>query len=166
MKRLLIPLLLSAFLLPGVTCGGGNGSKGKAVVWFSPPGLSVAPLSMFELEVWVSTPETAQAYEFSLQYDASRVLIYGIAPHSDFDDDGQFFIDPQIDLSAGTLNGVVDLRHGSAAGATGTFRIATLSGWSYATGQTTITLSGGGIATEDGTALSISSSNSVVTVTP
>lgn len=164
MKRLLIPLLLATILLPGVTCG--NGPEGTAVVWFSPPSLSVAPLNMFELEVWVTTSATAQAYEFSLQYDASNVLIYGISPHSDFDDDGQFFLDPQIDLLAGTLSGVVDLRHGSAAGVSGTFRIATLSGWSYADGETTISLSGGGIATEEGAALSITSSGSVVTVTP
>ncbi|MCP5059187.1 MAG: hypothetical protein GY937_20980 [bacterium] len=166
MKRLLIPLLLATILLSGVTCGNENESEGKAVVWFSPPGLSVAPLEMFELEVWVSTSETAQAYEFSLQYDPSHVLIYGIEPHSDFDDDGQFFIDPQIDLPAGTLSGVVDLRRGSAAGVTGTFRIATLSGWSYTDGETTIMLSSGGIAAEDGTELTISSYNSVVIVTP
>lgn len=166
MRRLLIPLLLATILLPGVTCENGSGSSGTAVVWFNPPSFSIAPLSAFELEVWVTTSDTAQAYEFSLQYDPSHVLMYNIAPHSDFDDDGQFFIDPQIDLLAGTLSGVVDLRHGSAAGATGTFRIATLSGWSYADGETTITLSGGGIAAEDGTALTITTSNSVITVTP
>ncbi|MCP5070528.1 MAG: hypothetical protein GY946_28515 [bacterium] len=165
MKRLAFFLLL-LILLPGYTCGSGGAPSSPAVVWFDPPSLSVPPLSEFELELWVSTSGTAQAYEFSIQYDNSRILLYEVVPHSDFDDDGQFFVEPQIDFPTGTVNGVVDLRHGFEMGASGNFRVATLSGWSFGSGDATVTLSDGGIASEDGLELTITTADAVITVTP
>ncbi|MBW2394846.1 MAG: hypothetical protein JRG95_11290 [Deltaproteobacteria bacterium] len=166
MKRMILLLLLATLLLPGATCESGSVSPGTAVAWFSPPALSVPPLTAFELELWVTTSDKAQAYEFSLQYDSSQIFLYDVVPHPDFDDDGQFFVEPQIDFAAGTVSGVVDLCHGNSAGPTGSFQIATLYGWSYADGVSTVALSAGGVATEDGTDLTVTISDSVVTVTP
>jgi len=133
--------------LLGADCGGGESKTWVALV---PDVNTVGTFSLFTVDVAVTSPKPVQAFELGLQWDPEMVLPVDVAPHPDFDDDGAFFTSPHFDLMAGTLDRVVDLRHGGP-GAEGNFRIATLQFLALGhPGSTIIGPTGGGLARADG----------------
>ncbi len=82
-----------------------------------PDASQVGTYSLVTVEVLVSSPVPIQAFDLALQWDPEMILAYDAAPHPEFDDDGAFFTSPRLDFSAGTLDRVVDLRHGGEGAA-------------------------------------------------
>jgi hypothetical protein len=145
-RLVLLALLLSGAL--GAPCGGGAG--GKVWVVLLPDANQVEPWSLVTVEVWVTSPVPVQAFDLALQWDPEMIQAFMADPHPDFDDDGVLFTSPQFDLTAGTLERVVDLRHGGE-GVQGSFRIATLYFYTMANpGTATIQVTGSGVASGDG----------------
>lgn len=145
LRLALLALALGSGL--GLRCGGGEGQTWVALI---PDASTIGTFAPFRLDVVVNSPAPIYAFELGLQWDPERVYPVNVAPHPDFDDDGAFFTSPQFDLMAGTLDRVVDLRHGGA-GANGSFKIATLQFLSLGSpGSTSIRLTSGGLAKADG----------------
>lgn len=127
----------------GVECGGGEAQTWLALI---PEAGTVGFSSPFEVAVIVSSPTPVQAFELGLQWDPQMLVAVNAAPHPGFDDDGALFVSPRFDLDAGTLERVVDLRHGGP-GVSGRFRIATLEFRSLGVpGSTSIELTTGRVA--------------------
>jgi len=150
----LVVLALALRGLLGANCGGGESRTWVALV---PDASSVEAYSLFTVEILVTSPTPIQAFELGLQWDPEMLEPVNVAPHPDFDDDGAFFTSPQYDLTAGTLDRLVDLRHGGE-GAEGSFNIATVEFLSLgAPGATSIGLTSGGLADGNGNEPSLTS---------
>lgn len=146
--RLRLALLLLALASTlGPQCGGGDGQTFVALI---PEATSVGSYSLFTVDVRVSSAIPVQAYELGLQWDPAKLFLVETWPHSDFDDDGAFFIKPVVKMAAGTVERVVDLRRGGE-GADGTFNVATAQFLSLdGPGPTMIGLISGGLADGSG----------------
>jgi hypothetical protein len=155
----LLALLLSGAL--GSQCGGGGE---KVWVVLLPDANQVARWSLVTVEVWVTSPVPIQAFDMALQWDPEMIQVFSAEPHPDFDDDGVLFTSPQFDFAAGTLERVVDLRHGGE-GAQGSFRIATLYFYTMANaGSATLQVTGSGVARGDGSEPPVSAPPLTITI--
>jgi hypothetical protein len=102
------------------------------------------------VEILVNAGVPVQAFEVALRWDPEMLQATSVAPHPDFDDDGALFTTPRIDLAAGTVDRIADLRHGEP-GAEGIFKIATVYFTTLSeTGSTSIELTEAGLARSDG----------------
>jgi hypothetical protein len=140
-------LLLALGTTLGPQCGGGDGQTFVALI---PEASSVGSYSLFNVEVRVSSPTPVQAYELGLKWDPAMLFLVEASPHPEFDDDGAFFTIPSLNMSAGTIEQVVDLQRGGE-GAEGTFNVATAQFLSLnSPGPTEIGLISGGLADGSG----------------
>jgi hypothetical protein len=125
LPQLLLALVALLSLQLGGDCGGGYVDPD------SPPAmLHVQPGKVFyfsggyflRVDVSVTTSEPFQAWDLTLEWNTDVLEELGSQPHADFDDDGSFFGEEQVDQGAGRAN-LVDLRHGGE-GASGTVYVA------------------------------------------
>jgi hypothetical protein len=150
-----IRLVILAFALRGLLGAECGEVQGPTWVVLVPDVSTVGTLTPFTVEVVVTSPTPIQAYEVGLQWDPDMVYPMDVVPHADFDDDGALFLTPRFDPMAGTLDRIVDLRHGGA-GAEGTFHILSVDFISlYETGSTLIAVVDGGMASPDGIAAEV-----------
>ncbi|MGH0035050.1 MAG: hypothetical protein ACQGVK_08470 [Myxococcota bacterium] len=134
-------------VLAGVVAGSAcNKEPHEARLYFDPSDSTVSIGTWVEVDVVVDVSEgSLQAFELAFQATPSTSLWIAEARTSDFDDDGQLFVSPVSDFLAGTLERVVDLRHG-ATPVTGTVRLAHLRIVPLQAGTATVTISSAGLA--------------------
>jgi hypothetical protein len=156
----LFVLVLGALL--GAECDPGD----EARVVLIPDASELGQFSSMTVDVYVSSPAPIQAFDLALQWDPEMILAYSAAPHPEFDDDGALFTNPRFDFTAGTLDRVVDLRHGGV-GAQGGFKIARIQFFSLGNaGPTTIQVTGNGLAQGDGNEYPVSLTPLTITIEP
>jgi hypothetical protein len=147
----------------GFQCGGGGDQTFAALL---PEASTVGTFTQFTVEVLVSSPTPVQAFELGIRWDPEMLLPLGVDPHPEFDDDGVFFTTPHFHLVAGTLDRVVDVRHGGA-GADGSFSVASLEFLSLDNpGPTDIELVSGGLADASGVEIPVSIVPVTITIAP
>lgn len=160
MKRLVLALAVLALGLLGGHC------KPDASTAFQPSAISVSTGSVFSADVVVTTTRQIRAWELDVvSSDPSVARVLDVLPHADFDDDGELFLPPSIALALGEARDAVDVRHGGL-GATGSFGAATVYIWAVSPGATTIRIDGGGLSTDNGTAIGTTVEDLSLTVTP
>ena len=162
MRRLL--LVIAALFLIAPHCGP-LPSTG-ALFYLDPHTLSVADGQLFSVDVVIQTGAltSVQAWELAISGTPLVAIPVSAEVHAEFDDDGQLFVTPEPDLTAGTLKRVVDLRHGASA--SGSFRVATIHGVASGPGVATLTITGGGLARPDGSEIPTIRGGTTITVTP
>jgi hypothetical protein len=160
MRRL--ALLLA--LLPALAAPQCSSKSLDATIAIEPSQLTVPANSWFDVEVVVETHGGAavQAWELAVRGAFPVVLPISATPHPEFDDDGALFVTTRLDLEGATLSRIVDLRHGPAA--TGRFHAVTLHLFAGAPGQTTLRVSGEGLAGPDGSPLDVALFGTSITV--
>lgn len=160
MKRLVLALAVLGVVLLGGNC------KPDASTTFEPSALSVTSGSIFSADIVVNTTRSVRAWELDVvSSDPSVARVLDVQPHSDFDDDGEMFLPASVALALGEARDAVDVRHGGT-GATGSFGAATVYIWAVSPGATTIRIDGGGLSTDDGTAIGSTIQDLSLTVTP
>ena len=158
-----VALLVSALL--GLACP----DSGGVTVRLVPSATSVPAGAFFTVDVVVDTGfQPVQAFELSVLFDPALIVATGtVDPDPGFDDDGSLLVAPVLNLAAGTLGPIVDLRHGpSAAGA---FVAATLHFQAVAgTGTGWVFIADGGLASPSGQPIQVkwSGSAALVALTP
>jgi hypothetical protein len=158
-------LILALGLLLGAPCDGGGGQQ-KTRVKLVPSATTVGTYSALVVEIQVSSPTPIQAFELGLHWDPQMLNAVAVFPHSEFSDDGAFFINPHWNHPAGRLERVVDLKHGGT-GATGTFKVATLWFTSRgSTGSTSLQPTSGGLADGSGNEPQVTVTPLTITIAP
>jgi hypothetical protein len=157
----LLALLLSGVL--GAQCGEGGE---EAWIVLLPDATQVGTWSLVTVDVWVTSPLPIQAFELALQWDPEMIWGFRADPHPDFDDDGALFTSPRFDVAEGTLDRVVDLRHGGE-GKQGSFRIATVYFLTKdSPGSTGIQATGVGLAMSGGSEPPVNTGPLTITIEP
>lgn len=88
---------------------------------------SLSPDTLFPVRIYVQSMKPISALDLALTWteralDQREGWVYPEA----FDDDGGWFLQPVLDQQAGTLDRLVDLRHGSGTGTIGEVHVATV----------------------------------------
>jgi len=125
-----------------------------------PPTVTVvSPTHYFgTADIVIETGSSYQAYELTLSWDTSALVVTQIDPHPDFDDDGHFALPVSLQPGAGTTTVVVDLRHGAPV--VGAQRVASIAFTSPSGLAGTLSVSGT-VAAPDGSIVSTGTSASV-----
>jgi hypothetical protein len=104
-----------------------------------------------------------QAYELDIVVSDETLVALGAAPTADFDDDGQFFTDPKYNFFGGTIDQLVDLRHGSSEIGY-PVRVASFWVWPHETGIATIAIASAATTAPNGSSHRIYSTPLTLTV--
>lgn len=149
-RAAVLGLVAALTFTAGPRCSGGSDGIVFATARLVTASSTVAPLTPFTVDVLVQSETPVYAFDVAVDWDASRLFAYDASEHPDFDDDGSLLLTPVLDGVKGRFTRIVDLRHGGG-GATGSFRVATLSFVAGGVpGPTTISIQSLGLGFGDG----------------
>ena len=104
-----------------------------------------------------------QAYELDIVVSDDTLVALAATPTAEFDDDGQFFMEPKYNFFDGKIDEIVDLRHGSSEIGY-PVRVASFWVWPHATGIATIEIARAATTAPNGQAHTIYSTPLTLTV--
>jgi hypothetical protein len=142
-RPLLTVLAALVSLQLGARCGGGSGDPASPSA-----GLRLDPAEVvywdagyfLRVDVIASTSAPLQAVDLTLVWNAEVLEPVWTGPGADFDDDGHFFGEAQVDPVLGRTH-FVDLRHG-ASGTTGEVVVAQTWLWARDGGTANVSIEG------------------------
>lgn len=111
-------------------------------------------------DIVIETDKEFQAYDFTLSWDNSALVLTSVSPDPAFDDDGKFSRPVSFQQASGTTSPVLDVRHGPSV--TGTTRVATVV-FTAPLGLAGSLSVSGAVAAPDGTLLEVAPSDPVTT---
>ncbi len=134
----ILALLATAALTVGGSCGPAAPESLIATITFETALSQLTKGTPVPIYVVIDADNRPlQAYELDIVVSDETLVALGAAPVPDFDDDGQFFMEPKYNFFDGKIDSVIDLRHGSSEIGY-PVRVALFWVWPYATGTATI----------------------------